>query len=265
MISTAARRGRIVIKIWLDGFFVAVERRSRPELQARPLIVGGGRGDRGRVAACSREASLAGVEVGQPLADAYLRCPDGVFLAGEISRYVDAWRLVDQTAAASVGAVRWISLHEGVVGLYDVTLAHACALADALFRDVRERLGLGLSCGVATGRPAAAAAARLAAPCGVLAVFPGYDARFLAPLAIESLEGLTRATLTRLHAAAIDTIGQIASASPDVLANIVGRSAHVVRALASGEDLWTSPRPAARRVTHVAPPVSAGLRIRAML
>ena len=60
----------MVVHVDLDSFFIAVERRRRPELAGRPVIIGGRPGGRGMVAAASREARKRGIRVGMPLAQA---------------------------------------------------------------------------------------------------------------------------------------------------------------------------------------------------
>jgi DNA polymerase-4 len=74
----------MIAHVDLDSFFVAVERARRPDLAGRPVVIGGRPGSRGMVAAASREARRCGIRVGMPLAQASMRCPDGVFLDGSL-------------------------------------------------------------------------------------------------------------------------------------------------------------------------------------
>ena len=117
-------------------------------------------------------------------------------------------------------------------------------------------LGFDASCGVATTRVAARAAARLGAPRGLVQVLPGYDARFLSSLDIEWLEGIGPFEASRLRGAGISTIGALPTCDPRVVAGILGRAAPVFVKLAAGSDdrtlldtnrrAETTPKPAER-------------------
>ncbi|MEY4844014.1 MAG: hypothetical protein RL312_295, partial [Pseudomonadota bacterium] len=65
-----------VAHIDCDAFYASVEKRDRPELATRPVIVGGG--TRGVVAACCYIARLSGVRSAMPMFKARAACPDAV-------------------------------------------------------------------------------------------------------------------------------------------------------------------------------------------
>ncbi len=70
-----------------DAFYATVEKRDRPELADRPVIVGGGA--RGVVLACCYVARLYGVRSAMPMFKALAACPDAVVIRpdyGEIPR-----------------------------------------------------------------------------------------------------------------------------------------------------------------------------------
>ena len=61
-----------------DAFFASVEKRDRPELAARPVIIGGG--VRGVVAAACYIARIQGVRSAMPMFRALKACPDAVVI-----------------------------------------------------------------------------------------------------------------------------------------------------------------------------------------
>ena len=81
---------RTIIHIDLDAFFVSVEQAKKPELQGKPVVVGGRPDRRGVVASASYEARSFGIHAGMPLATAYRLCPQAIFIEGGFPKYRDA-------------------------------------------------------------------------------------------------------------------------------------------------------------------------------
>jgi nucleotidyltransferase/DNA polymerase involved in DNA repair len=81
---------RTILHVDMDAFYAAVEQRDRPELRARPVIVGadpkGGRG-RGVVATASYEARRFGVRSAMPISQAWRLCPHGVYVPPDMEKY----------------------------------------------------------------------------------------------------------------------------------------------------------------------------------
>ena len=63
----------VIMHIDMDAFFAAVEQRDRPELQGKPVIVGGSKESRGVVSTASYEARKFGVHSAMPMAEAVRR------------------------------------------------------------------------------------------------------------------------------------------------------------------------------------------------
>ena len=226
----------MVAHLDLDSFFVAVERHRRPDLIDRPVVIGGRPGGRGMVAAATGEARKCGVRVGMPLAQASIRCPDGVFLDGAFDAYFAASLQVDALLRRESPDIEWQSIDEVFVGLPIAGPARAAVdILERIQEGVRS-LGFDASCGVARSKLVARIASRLGRPRGVVHVLDGYEARFLSPLKIEMLPGIDPALAGRLRAAGIRRLGQIAKLSEPQLSLLAGRAGTALARHAAGID-----------------------------
>ena len=70
----------------LDSFFVSASRLLHPELNGKPVIVGGS-SDRGVVSACSYEARAFGVHSAMPIMRARKLCPEAIVISGDYDSY----------------------------------------------------------------------------------------------------------------------------------------------------------------------------------
>lgn len=244
-----------MVHLWLPDFVVAVERQRAPDLEGQPVVVGGRPGGRGVVAAASQEARARGVVAGLPLADVPARCPNARFVEGAIARYLEAADAVDELIRHDVDLVEWPGLDEAVFDAPRIGSTRSMVgIVEAVQQRVKARLGFDVACGVAAPRVVARAAARLVAPRGVLCVLEGYERRFLAPLAVDLLEGVSPDVAARLGRAGVESIGELAALSPDVVRRWLGRAASVLTGLARADDpRGVAGRPAPRTVWREMP------------
>jgi DNA polymerase IV len=226
----------VVLHLDLDSFFIAVERRRRPELIGKPVVIGGKPGSRGTVAAASREARKCGIRTGMPLAQAAIRCPGGVFLDGAFDACFAASLQVDELLRRDSAEVEWLSIDEAFIGLASGSRPGAAVdLAERLHRDIGA-LGFEAACGIARSKLVARIASRLARPSGVVHVLDGYEARFLSPLKIEMLPGIDPRLAVRLRAAGIRRLGQLAKRTDAELSTLAGRAGRTLARQAAGVD-----------------------------
>ena len=115
----------------------------------------------------------------------------------------------------------------------------ACAppIAVRLRREVRERVGLPITVGVARTKFLAKVASGVAKPDGLLVVPPDGELAFLHPLPVERLWGVGSVTARKLHERGITTVGQVARLAEDALVSLLGRaSGRHLHALAHNRD-----------------------------
>jgi len=203
---------RTVLHADLDAFFVAVERVRDPRLRGRPVVVGGSPAERGVVAAASYEARALGIHSAMPMAQALRLCPDLVRVRGSHGLYRRASRAVFELLGAYTPIVERVSVDEAYLDLSGTErlFGRAVDAAERMRREVRERLRLDLSIGVACNRLVSKIASAFAKPRGLFEVLPGQEARFLAPQPVATLPGVGPVTERRLLDFNIPRLGQLA-------------------------------------------------------
>ncbi len=228
---------RCIFHIDLDAFFVSVEQSLRPELQGRPVVVGGRPDRRGVVASASYEARKFGIKAGMPLSRAYQLCPKAIFIEGNFPRYRDASEKFMTILAGYSPSLEPVGLDEAYM---DITGCDShgtpCQLAERIRREIKTKLKLTASIGIASCKVVAKIASDIAKPDGVVEVAPGAEKEFLAPLPVNSLPGVGRKTEAVLKSLGITTIGQLAALPLPVLKARLGSSGVVLHNYANGID-----------------------------
>jgi DNA polymerase-4 len=95
-------------------------------------------------------------------------------------------------------------------------------IADRLRSEVRRRVGLPITVGIARTKFLAKVASQEAKPDGLLLVPPGRELAFLHPLPVRRLWGVGAVTADKLHAHGIETVADVAELSESMLASLVG-------------------------------------------
>jgi DNA polymerase-4 len=221
----------------LDAFYASVEQRDNPRLRGRPVIVGGG-----VVLAASYEAKAFGVQTAMGGTQARRLCPHAIVVEPRMSAYSDASKAVFEVFRHTTPLVEGLSIDEAfldVGGLRRIA-GPAPEIADRLRRDVRERVGLPITVGVARTKFLAKVASGVAKPDGLLVVPPDRELQFLHPLPVERLWGVGEVTSKKLRDRGIRTVGQVARLDETSLVSILGvASGRHLHALAHNHD----PRP----------------------
>jgi DNA polymerase-4 len=254
-----------IAHVWVDDFFVRVERQANPALAGRPVVIGGSPDSAGRVVAVSVEAMACGVHPGIALVDAERLCPDAAFRPGRIDHVLEAAASVEEAVRRVAGPVEWCATDEAVLDLAQLDRTRVRRIAEELREAVRD-VGHDAAVGVADTRTGARVAARLARPCGVLVVLPGCDGRFLAGLDLACLDELETDAVSRLRAAGVHTLGELARLAPADLACFLGREAQSIARRAAGIDArpvaaTAFPRRVCRSGRFDAPPSAADVLV----
>ncbi|HEX3055656.1 MAG TPA: DNA polymerase IV [Gaiellaceae bacterium] len=229
--------GASILHADLDAFFASVEQRDDPRLRGRPVIVGGG-----VVLAASYEAKAFGIRTAMGGARARRLCPHAVVVPPRMSAYSEASKAVFRVFEDAAPVVEGLSIDEAFLDVRGMerSVGSPVEIAVRLRRDVRDRVGLPITIGVARTKFLAKVASAVAKPDGLVVVPPDDELQFLHPLPVERLWGVGPVTARKLRARGITTVRQVAFLPESLLVSMLGRaSGHHLHALAHNLD----PRP----------------------
>ena len=222
----------------MDAFYAAVEQRDRLELRGRAVIVGWSDAPRGVVVSASYEARRFGVRSAMPATRAARLCPQALWVAARFDRYLEVSRQVRAILLRHTPLVEPLSLDEAYL---DVTteatgLPTAAAAAAAIRAEIRAETGLTASAGVAPNKFLAKIASDWRKPDGLFVIKPHQVEAFLAPLPVDRLPGVGRATERLLAARGVTTVGDLRRFELATLTASLGRFGERLYELCRGVD-----------------------------
>ena len=218
---------RRILLVDCDSFFVQVARMEDPDGAGKePLLLVGGRSDRGVITSASYAAREFGVRSGMPTRRARQLCPDAVVVPVPRGACVERSRAVRAVLDELSPVVQAASIDEFYLDLTGTERMlkgeELAATADRIRRVVRERMEVAVSLGGGTQRVVAKVATRLAKPDGVHVVPPGGEAAFMAGFRLEQLPGIGPTFLEQLKKKGLRTCAEAAGVEREWLARWFG-------------------------------------------
>jgi len=228
---------RAILHVDMDAFYAAVETLDNPALQGQAVIVGG-LGPRGVVATANYAARAFGAHSAMPMSRARRLCPQAHFVRPRMERYRAVSADVFELFRSITPMVEGLSLDEAFL---DVTASlklfgDARDIACRIKADIRQKMGLTASVGVAHNKFLAKLASDLEKPDGLVCVQEETIHEFLDPMPISRLWGIGPRTAPRLKALGVLTFGQLRRADVNMLRPVLGNRTEHFRRLAAGED-----------------------------
>jgi DNA polymerase-4 len=217
-----------------DSFYASVEQRDDPALRGRPVIVGGG-----VVLAASYEAKAFGVRTPMGETQARRLCPQAIVVRPRMEAYSEASDAMFEVFRDTTPLVEGLSIDEAfldVGGLRRIS-GTPSEIATRLRAEVRERVGIPVTVGVARTKFLAKVASAVGKPDGLLIVPVGEELAFLHSLPVERLWGVGPVTARKLRERSIRMVAQVAELDEATLIRILGRaSGRHIHALAHNRD-----------------------------
>ncbi|SHI73465.1 DNA polymerase IV [Algibacter luteus] len=197
---------RKIIHVDMDAFYASVEQMDNPELNGKPIAVGGG-GKRGVVSAASYEARTYGVKSAMAGALAAKLCPDLIFVRPRFDRYTEISKKIRKIFYDYTDLVEPLSLDEAYL---DVTQnKKGNPSASLIAKDIRKRIlnevGLTASAGISINKFIAKVASDYNKPNGQKTVNPEEVLSFLEQLDIRKFYGVGKVTAEKMYQKGIFT------------------------------------------------------------
>jgi DNA polymerase-4 len=202
--------GLTIAHVDCDAFYASVEKRDRPDLASRPVIVGGG--VRGVVSAACYVARMYGVKSAMSMFKALKACPDAVVIRPDFEKYTKASRAIRTLMNELTPLVVPLSIDEAVMDLAGTEALHGAPPAVVLARFARRvehEVGITVSIGLAANRLMGKIAADRNKPRGFVVIGADEARSFLAGEPVRLLPGIGPALARRLGTLGITRLGHL--------------------------------------------------------
>jgi len=196
-----------------DAFYASVEKRDRPELRDKPVIVGGG--VRGVVTTACYVARLYGVGSAMPMFKALKACPDAVVIKPNFAKYTEESRRIFAMVRELTPLVQTLSLDEAWIELSGTERLNGGPPALQLIRlqkRIEAETRLTVSIGLAPNRFLAKIASELDKPRGFSVIGAANARALLAPKSVRVLPGVGPVFGKTLVSDGYATVGDLAAA-----------------------------------------------------
>jgi DNA polymerase-4 len=220
-----------------DAFFASVEKRDNPDLEGKPLIIGGGR--RGVVSTACYVARIKGVRSAMPMFQALKLCPEAIVVGPRFEAYTEASKAIRALMNELTPVVEPLSLDEAFMDMTGTARLHGAPPAVMLARLVKrmkDEIGLTGSIGLSHNKFLAKVASDLEKPRGFSIIGKSETTEFLRPKSVRLIWGIGPVAQESLNKAGIQTFDDLLRWDRRDLHSRFGGTGERLYSLARGED-----------------------------
>ena len=218
---------RVILHCDLNCFFASVELLSHPDLRDIPTAVCGDPASRhGIILAKNEPAKRLGIQTAETIWQAKKKCPGLVLLPPHHGLYREYSRRVNAIYEQYTDLVEPFGIDESwldITGSMHLFGGDPKAIADALRRRLRQELGLTISVGVSFNKVFAKLGSDYKKPDATTVISRENWQDIVWPLPVGDLLFVGRAAGRVLHQYGVETIGQLAACSPQMLETLLGK------------------------------------------
>lgn len=230
---------RVIFLVDMNAFFISCETIKDPSLGGRPAAVAGDPKKRtGIILAANYEARALGVKTAMVLHEALKLCPGMLLVPPDHHFYAEKSQevmglLSNYTPIVEQNSIdeAWIDM-TGTEGLFGKPEEAAKQIMD----EIKDRLGLWCSIGIAENKFLAKMASEMKKPLGITTLWPDSIETKFWPLPVKSMYGVGKKTAEKLNYMGIRTIGSLAKYNKDYLVKTFGKVGTDLHLHANGFD-----------------------------
>ena len=194
---------------------------AKQDLRTIPAIIGGDqKARRGVVLAKSLPAKRYGIRTGEPVANAFRKCPNLVMEAPDRAMYKEKSRRLITYLKTYTKEIEQVSIDECYMDFTSIAGKYPSCV-DAAFEiknGIREKFGFTVNIGISTNKLLAKMASDFEKPDKVHTLFPEEIQVKMWPLPIGELYMAGHSSVETLKKLEIQTIGDLAQADPKLIA-----------------------------------------------
>lgn len=229
---------RAILHSDLNCFYASVETMLDPRLRGKAVAVCGSTEERhGIVLAKSEKAKKAGVKTGMVNWQARQVCKDLIVVPPQYEQYLKYSKLTREIYGRYTDMIEPFGMDECWL---DVTGSGVCGspmqIAENIRKTVREELGLTVSIGVSFNKIFAKLGSDMKKPDAITKITPNDYKEKVWPLDASEMIYCGNATMKKLSAYGIHTIGDVAQAQPELLKRLLGVNGLALWTYANGTD-----------------------------
>ena len=223
----------------MNNCYASIEMLHHPKLRGRPMAVGGSAEERhGIILARNYEARPFGIKVGQALWEARQKCPGLIIVPPDYEKYLRFSRLFREILADYSPQVEPFGLDESWLDVTGSLEKYGSGerIADEIRERVKFELGITVSVGVSYNKIFAKLGSDIKKPDATTVITESNYRDVVWPLPAADLLGVGRATLAKLTAYGVKTIGDLANCDPGILKSWFGKWGLFLHVYANGRD-----------------------------
>lgn len=231
---------RVVLHCDCNSFYASVELLKRPELRHLPVAVSGSVDDRhGIILAKNEAAKKFNVKTAETVWQAKKKCPALILLPPHHKEYRRYYTIINEIYQSYTDRVEPFSIDESwldISGSWQLFGASPRQVADRLRNQVREETGLTISVGLSFNKSFAKIASDYKKPDATTEFTRENFQQVLWPLPVSVMMFVGERAEQSLASLGIQTVGDLAGADRELLAEVLGRQGPQLQRTAQGLD-----------------------------
>lgn len=227
---------RAILHSDANCFYASVEMALNPELRGKAIAVCGSMADRhGIVLAKSELAKKAGVKTGMVTWEAKQKCPNLIVVPPHYDYYVKYSKLLREIYARYTDMIEPFGMDECWLDVTHSPMS-PMEIAECIGREVKDELALTVSIGVSFNKVFAKLGSDMKKPDAITEITRDNFKEKVWPLPCSELLYCGRATTQKLESIGVQTVGQLACLSTDILKHKLGKNGIMLWNYANGFD-----------------------------